>query len=259
VEASKIYLLGSLTDAELKAGKISAQRMADLRIEAGRWREMGSMAKSIVGSTSSGAAWTKYKSWAIPIMRTTAKNITDLASMLKQGEYKKALTSKQTVELMREIEVTAAALIVGNMLLAGEDDDSPISKLRARIKQETLTILGGVDPTVFLATPRLYSWLQQLAGNLKQLALLEEYKTDSKYGDEGDLKGLGGLRQQFTPGFIRQFLPDKSKSSSASEDTTTGNSKLDSLDKLEKLESLEKLDKLDQLDKLEKLDKLDSL
>lgn len=258
VEASKIYLLGSLTDAELKAGKISAQRMADLRIEAGRWREMGSMAKSIVGSTSTGAAWTKYKSWAIPIMRTTAKNVTDLASMLKKGEYKKALTSKQTIELMREIEVTTAALVLGSVLVAEEDDDSPIAKLRNRIKQETLTILGGVDPTVFLATPRLYSYLQQLAGNLKQLALLEEYKTDSKYGDEGDLKGLGGLKQQFTPGFIRQFLPNKS-SSSSSEPSSTGNSKLDSLNKLEKLQSLEKLDKLDQLNKLEKLNKLDSL
>jgi len=115
-----------------------------------------------------------------------------------------------------------------------------------------------VDPTVFLATPRLYSWLQQLAGNLKQIALLEEYKTDSKYGDKGDLKGLGGLKQQFTPGFIRQFLPDK-RGSSSEESSSTSNSKLDSLNKLEKLESLEKLDKLDQLDKLEKLNKLDSL
>lgn len=259
VEASKIFLLGSLTDAELKAGKISAQRMADLRLEAGRWREMGVMAKSIVGSTSTGAAWTKYKSWAIPIMRTTAKNVTDLASMLKKGEYKTALTSKQTKELMREIEVTTAALILGSVLVAEEDDDSPIAKLRNRIKQETLTILGGVDPTVFLATPRLYSWLQQLAGNLKQLALLEEYKTDSKYGDKGDLKGLGGLKQQFTPGFIRQFLPDKRGSSLEESSSTTGNSKLDSLNKLEKLQSLEKLDKLDKLDKLEKLDKLNSL
>ena len=221
VEANKIYLLGSLTKAELKAGKISAQRMADMRLDAGRWRDMGRDVKSIVGATSPGSSFTKYKTWALPILRTTSKNATDLASMLKQGEFKQALTAKQTKELMRQVEVTAVALIVGSMLVSEEDDDSPISKLRARIKQETLTILGGVDPTVFLATPRLYSWLQQLAGNLKEIALLEEYKTDSKYGSEGSLKGVGGIKQQFTPGFIRQFLGGGSNSSSTSSSTPT--------------------------------------
>jgi hypothetical protein len=89
VEANKIFLLGSLTKEELKAGKISAQRMADLRLEAGRWRDMGDSVKSIVGSTSPGAAWTKYKGWALPIMRTSVKNISDISSMLKKGDFKK--------------------------------------------------------------------------------------------------------------------------------------------------------------------------
>lgn len=257
VEASKIYLLGSLTKEELQAGKISAQRLADLRLEAGRWRDLGESVKSIVGATSAGASFTKYKSWAIPIMRTTIKNVSDITAMLKKGEYKTALTAKQTKELMRQIEVTALAVVVGNMIAAEENDESPLGKLRNRIKQEALTILGGVDPTVFLATPRLYSWLQQLAGNLKELALLEEYKTDSKYGDEGDLKGLGGLKQQFLPAFIRQFIPSKQSEPEPKESATT--SKLDKLNKLEKLESLEKLDKLDKLEKLEKLDQLETL
>jgi hypothetical protein len=247
VEANKIYLLGSITKEELKAGKLSAQRMADMKLEAGRWRDMGSSMKSIVGSTSAGSAWTKYKTWAIPIMRTSISDLTTIAGNLKKGEFKKTVTSKEAREIMRAVEVTTAALVLGSVLLTDEDG-SPLSKLEKRVRQEALTILGGVDPTVFVATPRLYSWLQQLAGNLKQIVLLEEYKTDSKYGDKGDLKGVGGLKQQFTPGFIRQFIPDNKKA------TTTK-----SLDNLDKLDQLDKLDSLDKLDKLDDLDKLDSL
>lgn len=257
VEANKIYLLGSLTKEELQAGKISAQRMADLRLEAGRWRDMGASVKSIVGATSPGAAYTKYKTWAIPILRTTIADLTKTAARLKKGEFKEALTAKETKELMRAVEVTALAIVVGNVIASEEDQDAPLAKLRARIKQEALTILGGVDPTVWLATPRLYSWMQQLAGNLKQIALLEEYKTDSKYGDKGDLKGIGGLKQMFTPGFIRQFIPNPPKKSSKSSSST--GTKLDDLNRLDKLDGLNKLDKLDRLDRLDELDSLDSL
>lgn len=257
VEANKIYLLGSLTKAELKAGKISAQRMADLKLEAGRWRDMGSQVKSIVGATSPGAAYTKYKTWAIPIMRTTLQDITKTAARLKRGEFKEALTAKETVELMRAVEITAVALVVGNAIASEENQDAPLARLRARIKQEALTILGGVDPTVWLATPRLYSWLQQLSGNLKKIVMLEEYKTDSKYGDKGDLKGIGGLKQMFTPGFIRQFIPNAPKKSTSS--STKTNTKLDNLNKLDKLDNLNKLDKLNKLDRLDELDSLDSL
>jgi hypothetical protein len=181
-------------------------------------------------------------------MRTSISDFTTIAGNLKKGEFKKTVTSKEAREIMRAVEVTTAALVLGSVLLTDEDG-SPLSKLEKRVRQEALTILGGVDPTVFVATPRLYSWLQQLAGNLKQIVLLEEYKTDSKYGDKGDLKGVGGLKQQFTPGFIRQFIPDNKKAT-----TTTK-----SLDNLDKLDQLDKLDSLDKLDKLDDLDKLDSL
>lgn len=259
VEASKIYLLGSITQEELKAGKISAQRLADMRLEAGRWRDMGSTVKSIVGATSPGAAWTKYKGWAIPIMRTASTDMMALAKTLKKGEFKEALTMKETKELMRTLEVTTVALILGSALTSGSDDNSPFAKLRDRLKQESLTILGGIDPTVFLATPRLYSWMQQFATNLKKIVMLEEYQTDGVYGDKGDLKGVGGLMQQLTPGFIKQFLPKPGGKKSTTEEVTgssSGSGGLDSLDRLDKLDSLDKVDSLDRLDRLDKLDSL---
>jgi hypothetical protein len=163
---------------------------------------------------------------------------------------------------MRTIEVTTAALIVGQVLTAEEGDDSALAKLRNRIKQETLTLLGGVDPTVFLATPRLYSWMQQLASNLKQIALLEEYQADSKYGAEGDLKGVGGLKQQFTPGFLRQFMSSGKGTGTKMSDIPTSSSKsgLDDLNSLNDLEStLKELDQLNSLKDLNSLKELDAL
>jgi hypothetical protein len=258
VEANKILLLGSLTKAEMKAGKMSTERMAALRLDAGRWRDMGADVKSILGSTSVGKTVTKYKGWAIPTMRTTAKNLSKLSVMLKRGEIKDFAKSKELQETIREIEVSMVAIYVGSLIVGSIEEDSFLGKLKAKLYRESMTILQGLDPTLFISMPRLGTFLAQLAGNLKQIALLEEYKTDSKYGDKGDLKGVGGLYRQFTPAFMRQFIPEDSNSAS-SEPSSTGNSKLDSLNKLEKLESLEKLDKLDQLNKLEKLDKLDSL
>lgn len=214
VEANKIYLLANLTKQELKSGKISPARLAELRIEAGRWRDMGDDVKSIVGATSPGKAFTKYKGWAIPILRTTAKNYKDVAKMLAKGEGKTALTAKQTKEIIRQAEITALAVFMGAMIAGHDDDDSVVGKLKARIQQESMTLLGGLDPRLFLASPRIISWLTQLSDNLISIAKLEEYKTDSKYGDKGDLKGVGGLKQQFTPGFIRQFIPNNSGSSS---------------------------------------------
>lgn len=208
VEANKIYFLANLTKKELKSGKISAERLAELRLDAARWRDMGRDVKSIVGSTSPGQVFTKYKSWAIPILTTTAKNYKRTAGRIRRGEIKDLATSRELKEIIRQAETVAVALYVGAIIAGHDDDDGFIAKLKARVQQEALTLVGGLDPRFFLASPRLVSWLTTLADNLFELATMEEYKTDSKYGDKGDLKGLGGLKQQFTPGVIRQFLPD---------------------------------------------------
>lgn len=208
VEANKIFLLANLTQAELKAGKISSQRLADLKLDAARWRDMGKDMKSIVGSTSPGQTFTKYKSWAIPIMTTTAKNYKKTAEMLAKGQIKDFAKSRELKEIIRQAETVAVAVYLGSVIAGHDDDDSFIGKLKARIAQESMTLLGGLDPRFFLASPRLVSWLTTLSDNLITLASLEEYKTDSKYGDKGDLKGWGALKRQFIPGFIRQFLPD---------------------------------------------------
>jgi len=205
VEANKIFLLGNLTKEELQAGKVSPQRMARLKLEAGRWRDMGKDVQSVVGSTSIGAATTKYKGWAIPIARTTIKDLTDLGNKLQARDFKGAVTGREIQELYRAIEMSAILLVVGSAIRGEEDDDSFLGKLKARIYQESMTFLGGIDPTLFLSTPRLFSFTQKLASNLKTLVALEEYEKDTKWGREGELKGLRGIQRQFTPAVIRQF------------------------------------------------------
>jgi hypothetical protein len=205
VEANKLFLLGKITPAELAAGKLSSERLASLRLEAGRWRDLGRDVKSIVGATSVGEMTTKYKGWAIPIARTNIKNITELAKGLKRGQFKSTLTSREAAETYRAIEMSAVLLTVGSYVMSEEEDDTFIGQLKARIYMESMTLLGGTDPTLFVSTPRLYSFLQQLAGNLKDIATLEQYQQDSRWGEEGDLKGIKSLQRQFTPAAARQF------------------------------------------------------
>lgn len=198
VEANKIFLLGSLSKEEIAKGAISPQKMAELRLEAGRWRDMGKDVKSILGATSSGQTFTKYKGWAIPIARTNIKNITELTKKISSGDFKGAISSREFAETYRAIEMSTVLVLVGSYILSKDEEDTFIGRMKARAYQETMTLLGGTDPTVFLATPRLVSYLQQLAGNLKKLVLLEE-------NEEGELKGVKGLEKQITPAVIRQF------------------------------------------------------
>ena len=240
VEANKIYLLANLTPEELKAGKISAERLAAMRLDAGRWRDMGRDVKSIVGATSPGAAFTKYKGWAIPIMRTTAKNYKDLAVMLAKKDFKGAVKSREIKEIIRQAETIGVALYLASVIAGHDEDEGPIAKLKARVIQESMTLLGGLDPRFFLASPRIISWLTQLSNNLIMLAKLEEYKTDSKYGDKGDLKGWGGLKRQFTPGFVRQFLPNEPEKTVPAGTGTKGMPGNPALQNLNRLQNLQR-------------------
>jgi hypothetical protein len=209
VEANKIFLLANMTPAEIKAGKISAKRMAQLRLEAGRWRDLGKDVKSVVGSTSIGQMVTKYKGWAIPIARTNANNLSTLAKKIGRGEMKDALTSREMAETYRVIELSTVLVMVGAYVMAENDDDTFIGKLKARAYMEAMTLMSGVDPTTFVSTPRLVSFMQELAENLKLIATLETYTQDSQWGEAGDLKGVKGLQRQFTPTAIEQFIPKK--------------------------------------------------
>lgn len=205
VSANKQFLLGSLTEEEFKNGTISEDRLAELRIEMGRWRVVPG-GKSLIGSTSIGGAALQYKSWAVVMGRTTVKDLTMLLKDLKNKPIGEALTTKEAHELYRAISLIAAVLIVSG---AGDDEDdkSFTGQLVRRIRNESLSILSAISPEMWLATPRIMGFLTQLGKNLQSIIILEEYKT------KPGLKGVGGLQRQLTPGAVRPFIQEEKKDS----------------------------------------------
>lgn len=205
--ANKIFLLASLTKEELESGNISNERLAEMKIDAGRWRDMGSNVKSIAGSTSTGATINKYKTWAIPIMRTTIKDI----EVLTKNIASKNLTPKELVqtrefrELMRATATTAVVLMMGGYVLSDDDDETFLGQIKKRAYREASTFLQGISPKMFLSTGRLVTFAYQLADNLQKIVLLESYSQSGKWGNKGDLKGVKGLERMLTPRVIKQF------------------------------------------------------
>lgn len=213
IEGNKIFLLGTATKEEMRAGKLSAERMAQMRLDSARWRDLGNEIKSIFGSTSLGQAITKYLGWAIPIMNTGTRNLWRTAKGFGKGawnlsgeEVGKSLTRREARETYGLIAKIATLSMIGDFIFSEEKDDSFAGQLAWRLRREINTLLQGVTPSTFLdGGPRSYTFIRDLVNNVEMLIRLEEYKTDTRWGDEGDLKGWKGLQRQFTPGVVRQF------------------------------------------------------
>jgi len=197
VEANKIHLLGSLTDEEFKLGKISAERLAQMKLEIGRLRMLQG-GKSIIGSTAEGQILTQYKTWAIPIFRTISKDLSALGKQLASGNFKKAVTSKELREVLRAAEISGAIIFLGHKFV-NEDDNSFIGNLTRKLYREALTILGALDTKTMLAAPRLVSFVENLGEAISNIVKLEEYKTKPGY------KGIEQLKTELTPRVLRQF------------------------------------------------------
>lgn len=204
VRANKIHLLGSLTDAEWKAGKISTERLAELRTEAGRFLPIEG-AESILGSTAEGGLGTQYKKWAIPPLRTTIKNLGQISKMLAQKEN--PFKSREFWELLRIAQVGAlvslVAYAVGNDSEKKESERTFTDKLINKTLRDSFSMISAIDPQTYTSVPRTLTFVTDLMGALSQLVRLEEYQTDGETFEKGDLKGVEKLRRTFTPAIIK--------------------------------------------------------
>ena len=191
-----------MTKEEYDKGEVSDKRLAEMKIDMGRFRAIPG-SKSLVGSTSPGGAMIQYKSWAVPIIRTVTKDLTTLATDLKQKKKGEALTTREAKELFRALRITlAVALVLG---IGDENDRSFVGQLSYKLRRELLTIIGALSPDMMLSTPRLFGFVTKLAKNITSIIKLEEYKT------KPGLKGVGGIKKQFTPAIVRQLTPDNDK------------------------------------------------
>ena len=204
VLANKQFLLGAITDDEYNKGELTSERLAILKVEMGRLRVVPGT-KSMVGSTSAGSAMMQYKTWAAPIISTLTRDIKTLVNDLAKKPTGEALTTKEAREIYRVIGLTTTALIVGAMASAEDDDETFTGQVLKRVYRESMTLIQGVDPSLWLATPRLMGFMTQLGKNLKAIATLEEYKT------KPGLVGVEGLQKQLTPRAFKQFDEPKKK------------------------------------------------
>jgi len=207
VFANKQFLLASLTEQEWATGEISTERLAEMRLDMGRFRVVPGTG-SLVGSTSVGDAVMQYKKWAAPFARTLAMDAQKFLGDLKSKPIGEALTSREARELYRLAYLSMAVFVVGAMAGADDDDKSVMGKAKARMYREAMTLMQGVDPTLWLASPRLLTWLYQTASALKSVALMETYKSGDK---EGELKGPDEMKRQFVPGVVRSLSNEENK------------------------------------------------
>jgi hypothetical protein len=86
--------------------------------------------------------------------------------------------------------------------MVDDDDDSFIGETLKKAYRESLTVLGAIDPTV-LSSVRLASFLADLSQGLKQIVLLEQYRTKKGF------KGVKKLKGVLTPRALKTLTKDK--------------------------------------------------
>jgi len=201
--ANKTFLLGSLSKEEFKSGVISAERLASLRTELGRYRMVTNM-KSIIGATPEGREYTQYKTWAIPILRTTIKNLENIGRKITRQKVGSKEFKKSILETYRLVEITAFAMLMFGMV-RDKDDNSFIGQIINKSYREATTLIQALSPKMFLTAGRTASFIDKLGENLYLLATFEKYKTK-----EG-LRGVEGLKRQVTPVAVSQFKKAEKK------------------------------------------------
>lgn len=190
----KLVLLSSMTETEFAAGEISAERLAQIKVHAGRWIDVPGM-KSVVGSTSTGAAFTKFRGWYFPILRTTLQDVIALGHTIARGDPKKRLTPEQGWELFRIAEVTTigAALFL-SMGEPDKEDDSFAAQLQRRAISEMFSLTQVFKPSMLLTLGPVAAYIERLGKNITMTLMMEEYKEGSE--KEGELKGPPALMKQ---------------------------------------------------------------
>ena len=212
--SNRTFLLGALSKKEFRAGEINPERLAALRTELGRYRMVQGM-KSIIGATPEGRAYTQYKKWAIPILRTTIKNLGNIGKKIAFQKPDSKEFKRSALELYRLVEITAFAMLMFGMV-RDEDDNSFTGKMINKAYREATTLIQALQPRMFLAAGRTAAFIEELGVNLTLLLLGEKYKTTDEY------KGIKKLKKQFKPVAVSQFQSkEKTKSTRTTRKRTT--------------------------------------
>jgi len=197
------YLLGSMTPQEYAAKEISAKRLADIRLEQGRYLSQTGD-ESIIGKTAIGKAYTQYKSWAIPILQTTQSNVRKVATMLKGKQN--PIGTKEFNELFRTTVITGTIglLLYGAYAnLRDEKDRNFLENLAYKSMNDAMSLIGGLDPKTWATVPRLLQFISDFGTSLSNV--IASLATGERTKEEGRVKGAKELVQSVTPSLARQI------------------------------------------------------
>lgn len=198
--ANEIFLLGKVTEAELKSGVISAKRLAELQLEMGKYRAISGL-ESMLSKTAEGSAALQYKSWAFPILRATYTNSKDLAKLIGEKGIATALSSDVGKELFYSIGLGTA---IGGLFysryqeLGDNKDRSYLEDLQYKAIRDSMSMLGALDPTLW-SNVRIMAFYEDLSQAILDLVTLDTYKTT------GELKGPAEFARVLTPKVVKQI------------------------------------------------------
>jgi len=208
--AKRQFFLGSLTAEEWKTGNVTAERLAQIKLNMAKFHPLDDT-RSVLGSTPEAQFVTMYKSWAVPFLMTARTNAKKTIRAFKEAEgLKEKAATLKTEEARQLMKLTIGAMGIYTFFhTVFEDDDandgSFVSKLKQRFVRETASSLSALNPTTWLSI-RPLEFAQELAEGIDLLIKLEEYKTSGKDYQKGDLKGLNVFQREFTPAVLRQFM-----------------------------------------------------
>lgn len=200
-KARQVYLLGSMTPEEFKAGEVSKDRLADIALDLGRHMPVENM-QSTFGKTSVGKVGSQYRTWAVPLLSSTLDDLSKMATAVRSGDSS-YLKSKEFKELLR---TTLLSTIVGLGVYGTVNDSTPmkdknfVEKLTTKAAQDALSLVGALDPQFWLSPPRLLQFLGDLGTGIHQIVTAETNK-------DGELTGVNTLERAVEPGALKQAIP----------------------------------------------------
>lgn len=197
------HLLGSMTPQEFAKGEISAERLGQLRLEIGKYRVIDG-GESIIGKTALGKAFTQYKSWAVGTLYSSIHNINVLQKMLRSKQN--PVSSKEFQELLRAtLMLSFVALTTYGVYsrLRDKKDRSFLEQLAFKSMNDSLSMIGALNPSLWLGVPRITSFLADLSLSLANISM--SLVTGERTKQDKEIKGMSKLKATLTPSVVRSI------------------------------------------------------
>lgn len=200
-------LLGSMTEAEFKAGTISDARLAQIKTEAARWLDVHGN-KSIRGLSVGGSSWTQFKGWAIPGLFSLAEDATALKDRIFKG---KELKPEHTRDLYHLAEMAAVGAFFTAWTKDQEDKETFTGRVIHYARGEVLSMFQGPKMLAAMAAGGVAQ--AEAAKFLNSLVLIGSavagdekaiFQKDSADHNAGDFKGWDAIKKQFTPSILKK-------------------------------------------------------